>query len=56
VNKNCSSASLFYLRILERLAYQPIYAKYVSDSKEVAKAIYDSNFYMNHELDIFGHA
>lgn len=56
MNKNCSSASLFYLRILERLAYQPIYAKYVSDSKEVAKAIYDSNFYMNHELDIFGHA
>lgn len=56
VSKNCSNAALFYLPVLERVADEPKYAKFVSDSKYVAKAIYDGNFYMNHELDIFGHA
>ncbi|CAD8178712.1 unnamed protein product [Paramecium pentaurelia] len=56
VNQNCSNSALFYLPVLEEFANSPIKAKYISDNRQVAKALYDSNFYMNHELDIFGHA
>ncbi|CAD8094942.1 unnamed protein product [Paramecium sonneborni] len=56
VNQNCSNSALFYLPVLEEFANQPIKAKYINDNRQVAKALYDSNFYMNHELDIFGHA
>ncbi|CAD8100143.1 unnamed protein product [Paramecium sonneborni] len=56
VDQNCSNSALFYLPILEDVANSPIKAKYINDNRQVAKALYDSNFYMVHELDIFGHA
>ncbi|CAD8172548.1 unnamed protein product [Paramecium pentaurelia] len=56
VNQNCSNSASFYLPVLEEFANSPIKAKYLSENRQVAKALYDSNFYMNHELDIFGHA
>ncbi|CAD8177627.1 unnamed protein product [Paramecium octaurelia] len=56
VNQNCSNSAMFYLSVLEEVANTPIKAKYISENRQVAKVLYDSNFYMNHELDIFGHA
>ncbi|CAK63343.1 unnamed protein product (macronuclear) [Paramecium tetraurelia] len=56
VNQNCSNSAMFYLSVLEEVANTPIKAKYLSENRQVAKVLYDSNFYMNHELDIFGHA
>ncbi|CAD8161798.1 unnamed protein product [Paramecium octaurelia] len=56
VNQNCSNSALFYLPVLEEFANQPIKAKYIRENRQVAKALYDSNFYMNYELDIFEHA